>query len=73
MRILNRRRGTGKTPLAAGITLYGMIADGEAGGNNYIAASTGEQARICFEDARSMLEASPELLPMVTLVGQETL
>lgn len=54
-------KGTGKTPMAAGIGLYGLIADGEMEAEVYAAAVTREQASIAFRDARNMAEASPHL------------
>jgi len=40
-------KGNGKSPLAGGIGLYGMMADGEAGAQIYAAAAKKEQAMIC--------------------------
>jgi phage terminase large subunit-like protein len=54
-------KGNGKTPLAAGIGLYGLVADGEAAAEIYPAATTREQAGILFRDAKRMAEASPVL------------
>jgi len=39
-------KGNGKSPLAGGIGLYGMMADGEAGAQIYAAAAKKEQAMI---------------------------
>ena len=52
---------SGKTPLASGIGLYGLIADGEAGAEIYTAATMREQAAIAFRDAKHMVESSPDL------------
>lgn len=54
-------KGNGKTPLAAGIGLYGLLADGEAGAEIYSAATTREQASILFRDAKNMTSASRSL------------
>lgn len=54
-------RKNGKTTLAAGIGLYLTFADREPGAEVYSAASDREQAAIAFEQARSMVEACPEL------------
>lgn len=54
-------KGNGKSPLAAGIGLYAMLADGEAGAEVYSAATTREQASILFRDAKNMISASPDL------------
>jgi phage terminase large subunit-like protein len=54
-------KGNGKSPLAAGIGLYGLIADGEAGAEIYSAAVNRDQAGILFRDAKLMVESSPAL------------
>src|SRR5688572_10788276 len=41
-------RKSGKTTLAAGIALYMLFADEEAGGQIYLAAASRDQATICF-------------------------
>jgi hypothetical protein len=54
-------KGGGKTPLAAGIGLYGLVADQERGAEIYAAAVTRDQAGILFRDATLMVDASPAL------------
>jgi len=54
-------KGSGKTPLGAGIMLYLLVGDGEYGAQVYIAAVTKEQARLAFVDAESMVDGSPAL------------
>lgn len=54
-------KGNGKTPLAAGVSLYGLVGDGEESAEIYPAATTREQATICFRDVKKMAEASPHL------------
>ncbi len=54
-------KGNGKTPLAAAVGLYGLVADGEAGAEVYSAATTREQAGILFRDAQNMAKASKTL------------
>jgi phage terminase large subunit-like protein len=54
-------KGGGKTPCAAAIALFGLVGDNEAGAQILIGATTREQANICFDDARKMVEASPML------------
>jgi phage terminase large subunit-like protein len=54
-------KGSGKTPLAAGIALYLLIADGERGAQVFAAAVTREQAKLAFTDAERMVQASPAL------------
>lgn len=60
-------KGAGKSPLAAGIGLYGMVADGEAGAEIYAAAVTRDQAGIMFTDAQHMVAASPDLSSRVDI------
>lgn len=52
-------RKNGKTFLGAGIELYDLIT--EPGAEVYSAATTREQARISFTDAKRMVQKSPEL------------
>lgn len=54
-------KGNGKSPLAGGIGLYGLTADGEAGAQIYSAGATKDQAGILFRDAVSMVNKSPDL------------
>lgn len=55
-------RKNDKTTLAAGISLYLTFADGEPGAEVYAAAADKDQAKICFEIAKAMVESSPDLL-----------
>lgn len=54
-------KGNGKSPLAAGIGLYGLVADGEAAAEIYSAAVVKDQAKILFRDAENMRSFSPLL------------
>lgn len=47
-------RKSGKTTIAAGIGLFMFVADGESGAEVYTGATTRDQAKICFTDARQM-------------------
>lgn len=58
-------KGSGKTPLAAGIGIKGLIADRTEAAEVYSAATDREQARICFLDAKRMVERSAELREVV--------
>ena len=51
-------KGNGKSPLAAGILLFMLIADGEESAEIYSAAVTKDQAKILFRDAENMRSAS---------------
>lgn len=62
-------KGSGKSPLAAGIGLYGMMADGEYGAEVYAAATKKDQAQILFRDAVAMVDHSPELSGRITKSG----
>jgi phage terminase large subunit-like protein len=54
-------KGNGKSPLAGGIGLYGMMADSEPGAEIYAAGATKDQAGILFRDAVKMVDKSPDL------------
>lgn len=58
-------RKNGKTTLASGICLYGLVADGESGAEVYTAATTRDQASICFKDACEIVKREPNLLELV--------
>jgi phage terminase large subunit-like protein len=58
-------KGNAKTPLAAGIGLYGLTMDGEQAAEIYSVASGIDQARICWLDGDRMVEASPDLSDLV--------
>lgn len=55
---IEQGKGNGKTPMAAGIGLYGLMADGETGAEIYAAATTRDQASILFQDAVRMAARS---------------
>jgi phage terminase large subunit-like protein len=67
-------KGSGKSPLAAGIGLHGLTADGESRAEVYAAATKRDQAAILFADAVAMYEQSPELLKRLkpSGVGRQT-
>jgi phage terminase large subunit-like protein len=62
-------KGSGKSPLAAGIGLKGLTADGEARAEIYAAATKKDQAMILFRDAVAMVQQSPELSKRLTTSG----
>lgn len=64
-------KGNGKTPLCAGIGLYGLVMDGERAGEIYAAAADQDQAQILFRDAVRIIEASPDLAEIVSMSGGE--
>jgi phage terminase large subunit-like protein len=58
---IEQGKGNGKSPLAGGIGLFGLMADNEAGAEIYSAGATKEQAGILFRDAVKMVNKSPKL------------
>lgn len=65
-------KGNGKTPLSAAVALFGLVADGEAGAEVYSAATSRDQAGICFNDALQFVRASPPLLQRLD-IGQRNI
>jgi phage terminase large subunit-like protein len=66
---IEQGKGNGKSPLAGGVGLYGMVADGEAGAQIYAAAAKREQAGILFADAVKMVKQSPALAKRLEFSG----
>jgi phage terminase large subunit-like protein len=62
-------KGSGKSPLAAGIGMHGLTADGEARAEVYAAATKKDQAMVLFRDAVAMYQQSPELYKRLTTSG----
>ncbi len=60
-------KGSGKSPLAAGVGHLGFVADGEPAPEIYVAATQREQAKIVFTDAVRMVEGSPDLKDLVSV------
>jgi phage terminase large subunit-like protein len=54
-------KGSGKSPMAAGIGLYMMTADGESRAECYAAATKKDQAKVLFRDAVAMVDKSAAL------------
>ena len=54
-------RKNGKSTTSAGIGLYLLVADDEQGAEVYSAATTRDQARIVFDEAKRMVASSPAL------------
>ena len=54
-------KGSGKSPLAAGIGMKGLVADNEPRAEIYSAATKKDQAMILFRDAVAMVTQSAEL------------
>jgi phage terminase large subunit-like protein len=66
---LEQAKGNGKTPLAAGIGLFGMLSDKEPGAQIYAGGAKKDQADILFQDAVKMVKQSPALSARVTNSG----
>jgi len=62
-------KGSGKSPLAAGVGMKGLVADGEPRAEIYAAATKKDQAMILFRDAVAMHDQSPELEKRLTKSG----
>jgi phage terminase large subunit-like protein len=58
-------RKNGKTTLAAGIGLYLLVCDGEAGAEIYSAATKRDQAKLVFEDAKAIVGRCPSLARVI--------
>lgn len=58
-------RKNGKSTMLAGLALYMLIADNEAGAEVYSVASKRDQARIIFDEVCNMVKQSPDLLQVV--------
>lgn len=64
-------KGNGKSPLVAGIGLYGLVADNEPRAEVYAAATKRDQAMILFRDAVAMVEQSPPLAAALRKSGRD--
>lgn len=62
-------KGSGKSPLAAGIGIKGLVADGEARAEIYSAATKKDQAMVLFRDAVAMVDQSPALTARLVKSG----
>lgn len=68
---IEEAKGNGKSPWAAGVGLYGLTADGEAGAEIYPLASHRDQAMVLFRDAVKMVKQSPALFRRLNFSGGE--
>jgi phage terminase large subunit-like protein len=64
-------KGNGKSPLAAGIGLYMLTADGQANAEVYASAAVKDQAKIQYRDAVNMVDASDDLLEILEKHGEK--
>ena len=66
---IEEAKGNGKSPWAAGIGHYCLMADREARAEVYAAAANTSQAMVLFRDAVAMREQSPALAARLTPSG----
>jgi phage terminase large subunit-like protein len=69
MAYIESGKGSGKSPLAAGLGLYMQTADDESRAEVYAAATKKDQAMVLFRDAVAMVDQSPALSRMMTKSG----
>ena len=62
-------KGNGKSPVAGGIGLFGMMYDNEPGAQIYSAGADRNQADILFQDAVKMAQAVPKVWADITSSG----
>ncbi|MFJ3259665.1 terminase large subunit [Pseudomonas sp. NPDC086581] len=70
MAYIETAKGSGKSPLLAGIGLYGLVSDGEVRAEIYAAATKKDQAMILFRDAVAMVNLSHHLVTRLVQSGQ---
>ena len=63
-------KGSGKTPLAAGIALYMICADGEHRAEGYVCARTMEQSLVTYRDIVAMVNDSKRLRNRLSIAGR---
>lgn len=64
-------KGSGKSPLAGGIGIKGLVADKEPRAEIYAAATLKDQAMVLFRDAVAFYNQSPELKKRLIASGGE--
>lgn len=62
-------KGSGKSPLSAGIGLKGLVADREPRAEVYAAATYKDQAMVLFRDAIAFYDQSPKLQEILVASG----
>lgn len=65
-------RKNGKTTLLAGVGLYLAFADSEPGAEVYSAATKRDQAKICWNEARRMVEGSKTLRQHIVITPSQS-
>lgn len=69
MAFIETGKGSGKSPLAAGVGNYMLTADGEFRAEIYAAAQKKDQAKVLFRDAVAMVDKSPALSERLHMSG----
>ena len=64
-------KGSGKSPLVAGMGIRSICGDFENRAQGYVLARSADQARVTFEPAVSMAQTSPVLQDRLTVLGGE--
>lgn len=64
-------RKNAKSTLSSGVALFMLTADAEPGAEVYSAATTKDQARIVFDDAKQMADRTPDMRTYLGLVIQQ--
>ncbi len=64
-------KGNGKSPIAGGLGLYGMLSDNEPGAQIYSAGADRNQSDILFQDAVKMAKSSPKINAAMTYSGNQ--
>ena len=62
-------KGSGKTPLAAGLCIIMTACDGEPRAETYLIARTGDQAKIPMTEVIALIASSPAFSPLFRVVG----
>lgn len=68
---IEQGKGNGKSPIAGGIGLFGLMSDREPGAEIYSAGATKDQAGILFRDAIKMRGQSPDIATRTKTSGGE--
>ena len=64
-------KGSGKSPIGAGLSIYHCLLDSQAKAQAYFIAANGDQALIPMLDVVSMVQANPDLEDHFRIVGGE--
>lgn len=64
-------KGSGKSPLVAGMGIRAICGDDENRAQGYVIARTADQAAVTFEPAVAMVESSPRLSHRLKVIGGE--